>query len=118
MGKKKDDLAHRLGTKVKSIGGELKQSNGNKGIKQSDILWYLVHKMDNAYTAIGDLKADINDKFVTKEHCKEFHLNVKKNNDNNIKAKIFTTSNITSVVSMIIALCAVLIAARVVIPGV
>ena len=109
--KKRDELAHILGTKIKTVSGELKQSNGNKGINQSDMLWYLTQKIDSIYTSINDIKDDINKQFVTKEFCHEVHKNIDGKESLQIKQKRFSTERMMSGVSMFIAVCAIIMAA-------
>ena len=106
---KKDDFAHILGTRIKTISGELKQSNGNKGVNQSDMLWYLIHKFDNISSSINEIKDNIDKKFVTKEFCQEVHKNIEEKEKTQTTQKRFTTGNVMTGVSMIIAVGAIII---------
>lgn len=74
---------------IKKLAKEMKKQNGNQSITNSDMLWYLVHKVDNL-----DARLDC---AVTKEDCK----NIRQSQN---AGKSLTISIIAVVVSSILTL--------------
>jgi hypothetical protein len=56
---------------IKKIAELMKAQNGNQSIKQSDMLWYLVKRVDDMDERIDNIVKSC----VTKEDCNNKHIN-------------------------------------------
>ena len=76
---------------IKKLAEEMKSINGNQNIKQSDMLWYLIKRVDDIDNRLS--------KVVTIDACKEHRSNSSANRGFIISLLAFAVSAVSALVA-------------------
>jgi hypothetical protein len=85
---------------IKKLAEEMRSINGNHNINQTDMLWYLIKKVDD----VDKRMDDICDKYVTKVSCSEKRANTTSSKAQTITIVALCISTLFSIFNLFLML--------------